>query len=62
MISNNIKTDAKQEIKGLVVLSYKLSQKYLLKRFQYSMKQACIFNSILVGILSSLIFSIKNRR
>ena len=31
MISTNIKTDVKQEIKELVAVSYNFSQKYLLK-------------------------------
>ena len=48
MISADIKTDVKQEIKKLVAASYNFSQ-------------ACIFHLILVGIPCSLILSIKNR-
>ena len=44
MISNDIKTDVKQEIKELVAVSYNFSQKYLLKiEIQY-IKQASIFS------------------
>ena len=52
MISADIKTDAKQEMKELVTASYNFSQKYLLKT---------IFHLILVGIPSSLILSVKDR-
>ena len=76
MISVDTKTDVKQEIKELVPVSYNFSQKYLenlkykillqnTKYFQnlkYNIKQACIFHLILVGIPSSLILSVTNRR
>ena len=44
MISNDIKTDVKQEIKELVAVSYNFSQKYLLKIEIQHIKQACIFS------------------
>ena len=44
MVSTDIKTDVKQEIKELVAVSYNMSQKYLLQiEIQY-IKQACIFS------------------
>ena len=51
MISADIKTDAKQEIKELVPS----------QNLNYNVKQACIFNLILFGIPSSLILSVKDR-
>ena len=42
IISTDIKTDVKQEIKGLVVISYKFSQKYLL--MQYKVGLYFLFN------------------
>ena len=60
MLPADIKTDAKQKIKELVVVSYNFSQKYILKTWN-NLKQACIFYLILVGIPSSLILPIKNR-
>ena len=51
MISADIKTDAKQEIKELVPS----------QNLKYNVKQACIFNLILFGIPSSLILFVKDR-
>ena len=44
MISTDIKTDVKQEIKELVAASYNFSQKYLLKIEIQHIKMACIFS------------------
>ena len=43
-----------------MVLSYKFYNKDL-QNLKYSVKRACIFHLISVGILSILIFSVKNR-
>ena len=57
MISTNIKTDVKQEIKQLVAVSYNFSQKYLFK-FEIQYKAAlyfsfnCSWNSIQFDLLS----------
>ena len=45
MISTDIKTDVKQEIKELVAVSYNFSQKYLLKiEMQYNVGLYFSFN------------------
>ena len=62
MISADIKTDAKQEIKELVAVSDNFSQKYLPENVKFNVKQDCIFNLILVDIPSSLLLFMKNRR
>ena len=59
MISANIKTEAKQEIKVLVAISYNSSQKY--QNLKYNVKRACTFNVIFDGIPSSLVLSVKNK-
>ena len=60
MISADIKTDVKQEIKELLAVSYNLTE-VVSQNLKYNVKQACIFNLILVDIPSSLILSVKNR-
>ena len=60
MISADIKADTKQEKKiGSCILQ--LFTEVPLQNLNNNLKQACIFNLILVGISSSLILSIKNR-
>ena len=59
LISANIKTEAKQEIKALVAISYNSSQKY--QNLKYNVKRACIFNLIFDGIPSSLVLFVKNK-
>ena len=44
MISTDIKTDVKQEIKELIAVPYNFSQKYLLKIEIKHIKQADIFS------------------
>ena len=64
MISADVKSNTKQqEIKDLVVASYKFLLKvYIyLQNFKYSMKKVFIFQLILVGIPSILILPVKNR-
>ena len=63
MISADVKSNTKQqEIKDLVVASYKFLLKvYIyLQNFKYSMKKVFIFQLILVGIPSILILPVKN--
>ena len=60
MISADIKTDVKQEIKELLAVSYNLTE-VPYRNLKYNVKQACSFNLILVEIPSSLILSVKNR-
>ena len=60
MISADIKTDVKQEIKELLAVSYNLAE-VPSQNLKCNVKQACIFNSILVDIPSSLILTVKNR-
>ena len=43
MISANIKTDVKQEIKALVAESYNFSQKYLLKTWNTMLNRLKFF-------------------
>ena len=64
MISADVKSNTKQqEIKDLVVASYKFLLKvYIyLQNFKYSMKKVFIFQLILVGIPSILILPVKNK-
>ena len=44
MISADIKTDVKQEIKKLVAVSYNFSQKYLVKTCSWHSMQPDIFH------------------
>ena len=60
MISADIKADLKQ-IKELVDVILQLLTEVPSQNLKYNVKQACIFNLILVGIPSSLILSVKNR-
>ena len=60
MISADIKTDVKQEIKELLAVSYNFTE-VPSQNLKYNVKEACIFNLILVDIPSSLILSVKNR-
>ena len=60
MISADIKADLKQ-IKELVDVILELLTEVPCQNLKYNVKQACIFNLILVGIPSSLILSVKNR-
>ena len=60
MISADIKTDVKQEIKELLAVSYNLTE-VPSQNLKFNVKQACIFNLILVDIPSGLILSVKNR-
>ena len=63
MISADVKSNTKQqEIKDLVVASYKFLLKvYIyLQNFKYSMKKVFIFQLILVGIPSILILPVNN--
>ena len=46
MISSNIKTAVKQEIKELVTVSYNFSQKYLKIEIQY---KACLYFAFNLG-------------
>ena len=48
-----------QEIKELVATTCNF-EKYL-RNLKYTVKQACIFRLILLGIPSNLILSVKNR-
>ena len=59
MISADVKTGVKQEIKELLDVSYNLSQKYL-ENLKYNEKQACIFNLILIGDPSNLTLTVIN--
>ena len=59
MISADVKTGVKQEIKELLDVSYSLSQKYL-ENLKYNVKQACIFNLILIGVPSNLTLTVIN--
>ena len=60
MISADIKTDVKQEIKELLAVSYNFTE-VPSQNLKCNVKEACIFNLILVDIPSSLILSVKNR-
>ena len=61
MIPADVKSNIKQqEIKDLVVASYKLLEE-LPSKLQIQLKRVCIFHLILVGIPSILILSVKNR-
>ena len=60
MISADIKADLKQ-IKELVDVILQLLTEVPSQNLKYNVKQACIFNLILVGIPSSLILSVTNR-
>ena len=59
MISADVKTGVKQEIKELLDVSYSLSQKYL-ENLKHNVKQACIFNLILIGVPSNLTLTVIN--
>ena len=60
MISADIKTDVKQEIKKLVAVSCITFHRSTFSNLKFNTKQACIFHLMLVGIPCSLILSIKN--
>ena len=61
MISADVKVDVKQqETKDLVVVSFNFYKKYL-QNLKCTVKQACIFHLILLGIPSSLILYFKSR-
>ena len=60
MISADIKADLKQ-IKELVDVILELLTEVPSQNLKYNVKQACIFNLILVAISFSLILSVKNR-
>ena len=57
MISADVKTGVKQEIKELLDVSYNLSQKYL-ENLKNNEKKACIFNLILIGVPSNLTLTV----
>ena len=61
MISADIKADVKQEMKELVACIWKHFTEVPSQNLKYNVKQACIFNLILVGIPSTLILSVMNR-
>ena len=61
MKSADIKTDAKKRNKRTGSCILKLFKEVPSQNLKYNVKQACIFNLILVGIPSSLILSVKNR-
>ena len=60
MISADKKPDVKQEIKELLAVPYNLTE-VPSQNLKYNVKQACIFDLILVDFPSSLILSVKNR-
>ena len=47
-------------MKDIVPESYNFYKKYV-QNFKYNVKKVCIFQLTLVGILSILILSVKNR-
>ena len=49
MISANIKTDVKQEVKELVAVSYTFFTKLPSQNLKCNVKQVCIFHLILAG-------------
>ena len=60
MISADIKTDVKQEMKKVVILQ--LFTEVPSHNLKYNVKRACIFHLILAGIPYRLILSIENRK
>ena len=60
MVSADVKSNIKQEMKDLVAASYKFCKKYL-QNLKWNVKRACIFHLIMLGIPSILILSVKKK-
>ena len=59
MISADIETDVKQEVKELIAVSYNFFTEVPSQKLKYNVKQAYIFPLILVRISSSLILPLR---